>query len=161
MGYKGRNWSHADNESQINDNNKRRTSLIHISWSSDQLDWAMANCSWAYWSCCSSWAVHTKWSGWWQLDAGGMSSEYCGTSEKEIDRQAICEAYDGKAARVFWSADGASMDDRFEEKICHADSETWDWEMLIKWQCMSAVTIDVARQGSRQEALGRENSIAC
>lgn len=53
------------------------------------------------------------------------------------------------------------MDDRFEEKICHADSETWDWEMLIKWQCMSAVTIDVARQGSRQEALGRENSIAC
>lgn len=59
-----------------------------------------------------------------------MSSEYCGTSEKEIDRQAICEAYDGKAARV-GRADGISMDDRFEEKICHADSETWDWEMLI------------------------------
>lgn len=166
MGYKGRKWSHEDKKKgQTNDNNKRPTSLIQISWSSDQLDWAMANCSWAYWSCCSSWAVHTKWSGWWLLDAGGMSSEYCGTSEKEIDRRAICEAYDGKAARV-WSADGASMDGRFEGKICHADSETWDWEMLInvgEWQGISrsAVTIDFARQGSRQETLGRENSIGC
>lgn len=42
------------------------------------------------------------------------------------------------------------MDDRFEEKICHADSETWDWKILIEfgeWQCKLAVTIDVARQG--------------
>lgn len=54
-----------------------------------------------------------------------MSSEYCGTSEKEIDRQAICEAYDGKGAG------GISMDDCFEEKICHADSETWDCEILM------------------------------
>lgn len=131
MGVKGRTWSRAEMESYINSNNiKRHTSLIHISWSSDQLDWAMANCSWAYWSCCSSWVVHTKWSGWWQLDAGGMSSEYCGTSEKEIDRWAICEAYDGKGAG-FWGAAGISMDDRFEEKICHAGSETWDRRILM------------------------------
>lgn len=41
------------------------------------------------------------------------------------------------------------MDDRYEEKIWNADSEMWDWEILMKFgeygNVLSAVTIDVAK----------------
>lgn len=40
------------------------------------------------------------------------------------------------------------MDERFDEKICHADSETWDRKMLMNSEnsyVKSTLTIDVAR----------------